>query len=84
MGFTGDNVIRTLIALMPILWLLGSLGFWKMSAYRACLAGLALSMIIAVLAWEMPLLFALEACDRRRFSGVDAYFVGHSGGVFYL
>ncbi len=56
-----QNLIATGIALIPIIWLFISLGFIRMPAHKACPAGLAISLAIAVMFWQMPWPLALEA-----------------------
>ena len=53
--------ISALLAFIPLLWLLISLGILKMPAYKACLIGLVLSFIIAVIGWGMPFLLSIKA-----------------------
>jgi lactate permease len=50
-----------LIAFLPLLWLLVSLGWIKMPAYKACIIGFVTSIIIAIAAWGMPVTLALGA-----------------------
>ena len=47
--------------IIPIAWLLASLGFLKMPAYKACLIGLAISGIEAISLWKMDYVLALKA-----------------------
>jgi lactate permease len=47
--------------IIPIAWLLVSLGFLKLPAYKACLIGLAISGIEAISLWQMDYLMALKA-----------------------
>lgn len=49
------------IAFIPLLWLLTSLGVLKMPAHKATIIGLAVSAIIAVIAWNMPVSLMLKA-----------------------
>lgn len=61
---TEGTFLSAFIALIPILWLLASLGIYKMPAYKACTIGLILGILIAIFVWRMPynlvLLAALE------------------------
>lgn len=43
-----------IIAFIPLLWLLLSLGVWRMAAHKACVIALVISMAIAAVAWQMP------------------------------
>lgn len=49
-----ESYISLAFALMPVVWLLLSLGFFKLPAYRACFIGLALSLMIATSYFDMP------------------------------
>jgi len=49
------------LPLTPIVWLLVSLGYFKLPAHKACPIGLALSLAIAILFWQMDALLALKA-----------------------
>jgi lactate permease len=53
--------ISALLAFIPLLWLLISLGVMKMAAYKACLIGLVLSFVIAVIGWGMPFILSIKA-----------------------
>ncbi|WP_312200583.1 L-lactate permease, partial [Anaerospora hongkongensis] len=61
---TEGTFLSAFIALIPILWLLASLGIYKMPAHKACTIGLILGILIAIFVWRMPynlvLLAALE------------------------
>ena len=46
---------------IPIAWLLVSLGFLKMPAYKACLIGLAISVLEATSLWKMDYVLATKA-----------------------
>jgi len=54
-------VILIILSLIPILWLLISLGFYKMAAHKACPIGLLLSLSIAVFFWPMSSMMAFKA-----------------------
>ncbi|MBP2655870.1 MAG: lctP [Firmicutes bacterium] len=47
--------LSALIAFIPLLWLLVSLGVWKMPAHKTCFIGMVLSMVLALIGWQMPL-----------------------------
>ena len=55
------SIFAPLIALLPIFWLLLSLGMIKMPAHKACLIGLLASAVLAHLVWAMPLPFLASA-----------------------
>ncbi|MDU2066329.1 MAG: L-lactate permease [Sporomusaceae bacterium] len=46
--------LSALVAFIPLLWLLLSLGVWKMPAHKTCFIAMVLSMALAALAWQMP------------------------------
>jgi lactate permease len=50
----GHWVVSTLLAVLPIVVLLGGLAFFRVKAHIAALLGLASSLLIAVLAFGMP------------------------------
>ena len=50
-----------LIALVPIVWLMVSLGALKMPGHITCPATLALIIVLAVIVWKMPIIDALIA-----------------------
>jgi lactate permease len=54
-------MILIILSLIPILWLLISLGFFKMAAHKACPVGLLLSLSFAVLFWQMDITMALKS-----------------------
>lgn len=49
------------IVLVPISWLIISLTFLKMQAYKVCIIGLALSIASAIGVWQMPYMLAIKA-----------------------
>ena len=51
---TGNAVVSTLIAAIPVLVLLGGLGFFNMRAHIAALAGLIAAVGIAIFVFGMP------------------------------
>jgi len=51
---TGHWWLSTILASLPIIVLLGSLGFGHVKAHYAALAGLATALLIAVFAFHMP------------------------------
>ena len=56
----GNAVLSTLLAALPILVLLGTLGFLKVRAHHAALLGLITSLIVATLIFGMPVRLALS------------------------
>lgn len=53
--------MSALLAFIPLLWLLVSLGIMKMPAYKACIIGLVLSFVIAIVGWGMPFILSVRA-----------------------
>ena len=56
----GNAVLSTFLAALPILVLLGTLGFLKVRAHYAALLGLITSLIVAILIFGMPVRLALS------------------------
>src|SRR5712664_375209 len=56
----GNAVLSTFLAALPILVLLGTLGFLKVRAHHAALLGLITSLIVATLIFGMPVRLALS------------------------
>ena len=50
----GSPVLSTLLAALPVIVLLGALGFFKIQAHLAALVGLAAALAIAVFVFHMP------------------------------
>src|SRR5688572_30361073 len=50
----GNAVVSTLAAAVPVVVLLGSIAFLKLKAHNAALLGIASSLVIAILAFDMP------------------------------
>jgi lactate permease len=50
----GNAVLSTLAAAVPVVVLLGSIAFLKLKAHVAALLGIASSLVIAILAFDMP------------------------------
>lgn len=49
------------IALIPIIWLMVSLGVLKMPGYKACPIGLAITILLAIILWKMTAFDAITA-----------------------
>lgn len=56
-----NNYLLFLIALIPIVWLMVSLGALKMPGHKTCSITLVITIILAVLVWKMPVDQALTA-----------------------
>jgi lactate permease len=55
----GNSVLSTLLAALPVVVLLGTLGVLRWSAHMAALVGLATSLVVAVIVFGMPAPMAL-------------------------
>src|SRR4029453_7483755 len=55
----GRMVLSTLVAALPIVVLLGGLAFLHMKAHHAALAGLLTALVVAIVAFGMPIPMAL-------------------------
>lgn len=47
-------ILRSVITLLPILWLIIALAVLKMPGHKACLAALAIAAVLALTIWRMP------------------------------
>lgn len=56
-----NSLFLFILALIPIVWLIVSLGVLKMPAYKACTAALGVVLVIAIIFWEMPAANAFTA-----------------------
>ncbi|MBW4801548.1 L-lactate permease [Loigolactobacillus coryniformis] len=59
-----------LVALLPIIWLIFSLGVLKMAGSKACVIGLVLTVVLAIVAFKMPLVDSLTAALEGAVMGV--------------
>ncbi|MEC5180380.1 L-lactate permease [Arthrobacter sp. CG_A4] len=66
----GSLVISALCAALPLVLLFVLLGVFKVKAPKAALAGLALSLILAIVGWQMPVNQALSATAAGIFYGL--------------
>src|SRR5690349_23527026 len=55
---TGNVILSTLLAALPVVVLLGSLAFLKLQAHIAAIVGLASALAVAILAFGMPVKLA--------------------------
>ena len=67
----GNAVLSTLLAALPIVVLLGTLGLLRWSAHMAALVGLATSLVVAIVVFGMPAPMALATAG---FGGVYGLF----------
>jgi lactate permease len=56
-----NSVILFLLAVLPIAWLMISLGVLKIPAHKACASVLGIALVEAVVFWKMPALNAFTA-----------------------
>lgn len=66
----GSLVISALCAALPLVLLFVLLGVFKVKAPKAALASLALSLVLAVVGWQMPVNQALSATAAGIFYGL--------------
>lgn len=50
-----NDIVLFIIALIPIIWLMVSLGVLKIAGHKTCPATLLLTMILAIVVWKMPI-----------------------------
>jgi lactate permease len=68
----GHNLgLSALLAVAPVVVLLGLLGVWKTKAHTAALAGLATALLVAVVVYEMPGGMAGSAALNQSIAGVS-------------
>ncbi|PNI07318.1 lactate transporter [Arthrobacter sp. AFG7.2] len=66
----GSLLISALCAALPLVLLFVLLGVFKVKAPIAALAGLALSLVLAIVGWQMPVNQALSATAAGMFYGL--------------
>lgn len=47
-------MLRSMLTLLPIVWLVLALAFLKMPGHKACLVALAIAVVLALTIWKMP------------------------------
>lgn len=62
--------IRFAIALLPIIWLIISLGVMRMPAARACVIGLTLTMALAIFSFKLPVLDTMTGALEGIIMGI--------------
>ncbi len=63
------SALAPFAAMLPVLWLLVGLGILKLSTPVACVAGLAVAVVLAVAGWGLtPLLAAKAVLDGAAFA----------------
>jgi lactate permease len=55
------NVLLFILALLPILWLIISLGVLKWPGYKACPISLAMAFLLSVFVWKMDMIDSMTA-----------------------
>jgi lactate permease len=58
---TGSVVLSTLLAALPVIILLGGLGFFHVRAHLAAFAGMIVAFVIAIFVFHMPAVMSLKA-----------------------
>ncbi|KRE71224.1 L-lactate permease [Arthrobacter sp. Soil762] len=66
----GSLVLSALFAALPLVLLFVLLGVFKVKAPKAALASLALSLVLAIVGWQMPVAQALSATAAGIFYGL--------------
>lgn len=61
--------ISSLVAFLPLLFLLLGLGWLKLPSYKVCFTSLVLTAIIALTAWKMPGVFVLQSVVEGVLTG---------------
>ncbi len=56
-----NNYVLFLIALLPIVWLMISLGILKIPAHKACIQGFVMTFFLGILVWKMSFMSAILA-----------------------
>lgn len=56
-----NNYLLFIIALIPIAWLMFSLGTLKMPAHKTCTITLVITILLTIVVWKMPISQALSA-----------------------
>ena len=56
-----NNYLLFFIALIPIVWLMVSLGVLKMPGHKTCSITLVITIVLAIIVWKMPVSQALTA-----------------------
>lgn len=62
--------IKFAIALIPIIWLIISLGVMRMSAARACIIGLVLTVLLAIFSFKLSVPNTLTAALEGIIMGI--------------
>ena len=68
--FAGSVALSAVLAALPLLVLFVLLGVFRAKAWQAALAGLGLSVVLAVAVWKMPVVQALSGTAEGMFYGL--------------
>ncbi|MCM3512502.1 MAG: L-lactate permease [Leuconostoc mesenteroides] len=63
-------ILQTLLAVLPIAWLIISLGVLKMPGTKACLIGLLLTLGISIVGFDFPIIDAFTATLEGVINGI--------------
>ncbi|GAB3273311.1 L-lactate permease [Sinomonas notoginsengisoli] len=66
----GSLALSAFLAALPLLLLFAMLGIFRTKAWKAAVASLVLSVILAIVVWQMPIGQALSATAEGAFYGV--------------
>lgn len=56
-----ENILQSILALLPIIWLIVALSGLKMAGHKACIGALIVSAVLALFFWKMPALDCASA-----------------------
>lgn len=56
-----NSFVLFLVAIIPIVWLMVSLGALKMPAYKTCSATLVFTVLLSIAVWKMPVTTSISA-----------------------
>ena len=76
--------ISFLLALIPIIWLIYSLAIRKMPAIKACSIGLLITIVLAILGFNLSIVDTLSGCFRGHSDGAMANCLCNRGCTVYL
>lgn len=62
--------LKFILAFLPILWLMFALSGLKMPGYKACPISLAITLVLALFLWKMPLIDALTGTLEGAAMGI--------------
>ena len=65
----GNSILSVVVAALPIIVMLGGLGFLHMKAHIAAIAGLIVALVIAIFVYGMPSEMALKTAFMGGYFG---------------